>query len=105
MITLYRAVSKAEKEDFDRDKHFRTGRNTLEVKEFFESEEGVNHFIDRTKRMQYDPPCDFLLHVKIDKQCLGNILYTEMELDGFTGIAIHENDLFSFNKCIKFVEY
>jgi transposase-like protein len=34
MTTLYRAVSQQEKEDIDAQRAFKTGRNTLEAKQF-----------------------------------------------------------------------
>jgi hypothetical protein len=105
MITLYRAVSKAEKEDFDTDGQFRLGRNTLEVKQFFLSEEAMGMYIKKAQKQGYYPFYKYLLHVNIDKECLENISYIEQELDGFFAITIYEDDLFSFNKCIKFVEY
>lgn len=103
--TLYRAISKAEKEDFEKDGQFRTGRNTLEVKEFYKTEEAVSKFIERTKKKKYHPPCNCLLHVIMDESCLENIPYEEMDLDGFSAIIVREIDLLNFNKCIKFAEY
>lgn len=41
---LYRAVSKAEKTDYEYSGIFRTGKNTLEAKQFFQSEPAVLEF-------------------------------------------------------------
>jgi hypothetical protein len=45
MIKLYRAISQNEKDDFDRDQQFRTGKNTLEAKQFFKSRAAVKQFV------------------------------------------------------------
>jgi hypothetical protein len=69
MITLYRAISKAEKDDFDIDKQFRIGRNTLEGKQFFKSEEAVKEYFNRAEEREFNPPYRYLLRIEIDKEC------------------------------------
>lgn len=46
MITLYRAVSQKEKDDYDIQKCFKTGKNTLEGKQFFRSPSAVKDFVN-----------------------------------------------------------
>jgi hypothetical protein len=105
MITLYRAISRAEKADFDKDQQFRTGINTLEVKQFFQTEEAVEDYLKEVVRKKFDPPYKHLLHITIDDDCLKEIPYLDHELDGFSAITIYEIDLLHFNKCINFVAY
>ena|ERR1700733_8996551 len=105
MVTLYCAVSKAEKDDFDKDGQFRTGRNTLEVKQFFQTEEAIEDYLKEAKKKKFDPPYKYLLHVTIDEDCLKTISYLDQELDGFLAITIYDIDLLHFNKCVNFVAY
>jgi len=105
MITLYRAISNAEKADFDKDQQFRTGRNTLEVKQFFQTIEAIEDYLKEAKKKRFDPPYKYLLQVSIDEECLKKIAYLDQELDGFMAITIYENDLLHFNKCVNFVTF
>jgi hypothetical protein len=43
-VLLYRVVSRAEKNDYEDHRGFRTARNTVEGKQFFKSEQGVREF-------------------------------------------------------------
>lgn len=102
MITLYRTVSTAERDDFNKDGQFRTSRNTLEGKQFFKSEEAVADYIRDTKIRGYIPEYTYLLRIELEVACLDKIPYEEQELDRFKAITIHEDYLIAFNKCIKF---
>ncbi len=104
MITLYRAISRLEKQDFDSDGIFRTGQNTLEAKQFFKSRDAINEFVSNSILQQYDPPYEYLLIIDIDKECFNNVPHSNMILDGFDAVNIHEDHLLTFNKCVIFVE-
>ena len=54
MIKLYRAISQQEKDDYDSQQIFRTGRNTLEAKQFFKSRTAVKEFVDSSVMQGYD---------------------------------------------------
>jgi len=47
MITLFRAVSRQEKEDYDEHGIFLTGKNTLEAKQFFKTRVAVTSRVQR----------------------------------------------------------
>ncbi len=102
-MKLFRAVSRAERNDYNDIKTFRTSKNTLEAKQFFISEIAVNEFIRSSKSQKYSPPYKYLFSLDIDEHCLSLIPYDEQELDRFTAITIFEKDLPQFNKCISFV--
>jgi len=104
MITLYRAVSRFEKQDFDSKGILRTEKNTLEGKQFFKSPEAINEFVSNSILQQYEPPYEYLLIINVDKKGFNKIPHTDLELDGFDAISIHEDYLPTFNKCIKFVK-
>ena len=103
MIKLYRVVSRFEKYDFD-NQYFRTGRNTLEVKQFFKSLDAINEFVVNARLQQYYPRYEYLLIISVNKVCFNTIPHTNMELDGYDAISIPEDNLPAFNKCIKFVQ-
>jgi len=104
MITLYRVVSRFEKEDFDSEGILRTRQNTLEAKQFFKSQEAINEFVSNSMLQLYDPPYEYLLIISVDKNSFNKIPHSNMILDGFDAISIHEDYLPRFNKCIIFVE-
>ena len=91
MITLYRAVSQFEKQDFDNEGILRTRENTLEAKQFFKSIEAINEFVSNSILQQYDPPYEHLLIISVDEKGFNKIHHTLMELDGFDAISIHED--------------
>jgi len=104
MVKLYRAVSKSEKDDYDDQHVLRTGRNTLEAKQFFKSREAVNEFVANARLQQYDPPYEYLLIISTNNLEFDDPIYTNMPLDGYEAISIHEDNLPTFNNYIKFVE-
>lgn len=104
MITLYRAISEREKEDYDRTQSFNTGMNTLEAKQFFKSRIAIKQFVESSVMQNYDPPYIYLLIIRIDETLLRNANPTEMKLDGFDAVNINEDDLLSFNNCVTFVK-
>ncbi len=103
MIKLYRAISQSEKEDYDQEQVFRTGINTLEAKQFFKSTIAVKQFVANSVIQQYDPPYLYLLTITIDEDLYNNSNPTNIKLDGYDAVNIDEDDLLSFNNCVKFV--
>jgi hypothetical protein len=102
MTILYRAVSEQEKEDIDTQKVFRVGRNTLEAKQFFKTRIAVKQFVANAVVQQYDPTYAHLMIVGVDDACFdfeGRI----QKLDGYDAVHIEEEDLQTFNNCVKFV--
>ena len=104
MITLFRVISRFEKQDFDTVGVLRTGPNTLEAKQFFKSVEAINEFVANAILQQYDPPYEYLLTISIDDKLFNFIAHTNVELDGYDAVNIHEDNLPAFNKCIIFVK-
>jgi hypothetical protein len=104
MIKLYRVVSQQEKDDFDNQGQLRTGKNTLEAKQFFKSMEAIRQFVRRARQQQYDPPYQYLFTINIDKKDFSNIPHESMPLDDYDAISIREDNLLAFNNCIKFVK-
>ena len=102
MTTLYRAVSQQEKKDIDLNKVFRTGRNTLEAKQFFKRRISVMQFVANSVVQQYDPIYAHLIIVGIDDTCFDSAGHTQ-KLDGYDAVHIEEEDLQAFNNCVKFV--
>ena len=104
MTKLFRAISQSEKDDFDQTKVFRTGRNTLEAKQFFKSLTAVKQFVASSVIQAYNPPYLYLLIITIDHDLLKEANPTNMKLDGYEALNIAEDDLMPFNNCIIFVE-
>ncbi|HEY4327181.1 MAG TPA: hypothetical protein VGN20_24550 [Mucilaginibacter sp.] len=104
MTKLYRAISQAEKEDYDQIRLFRTTRNTLEAKQFFKSLAAVRQFVERSVLQTYNPPYLYLLTVTVDNSLLHEANPDNMSLDGFEAMNIAEDDLIAFNNCVTFVE-
>lgn len=103
-MKLYRTVSKAERDDYNKKEELRTAKNTLEGKQFFKSEIAVREFISSSKLQRYSPPYRYLFIIDINEECLESIDYDEQELDRFEAITILEADLPQFNNCINFIE-
>ena len=104
-MKLYRTVSADEFENYQKYKVFKVARNTIEGKQFFKTEAGVNEFVKDAEKQDYFPPYKYILIVQSDLDCLEQIPYDEQELDRFEAITVHEDHLGSFNDCIKFVEH
>jgi len=104
MIKLYRAISQREKDDDDSKQIFRTGKNTLEAKQFFKSRAAIKEFVDSSVMQDYDPPYLYLLIISVDGDCFNMIDHTNMKLDGFDAININEDYLLNFNNCVRFVQ-
>jgi len=102
MTILYRAVSQKEKEDIDLNKSFRIGRNTLEAKQFFKRRHSVTQFVANSVLQHYDPVYMHLIILGIDDDCFDTTSYTQ-KLDGYDAVHIDEDDLPTFNNCVKFV--
>src|SRR6266567_3036392 len=103
MIKLYRVVSQLEKDDFDKHGFFRTEKNTLEAKQFFRSTDAIKEFVNKALLQEYYPPYEYLFTIIIDKEDFSNIPHTNIELDSYDAISIHEDNLTIFNNNIKFV--
>jgi hypothetical protein len=103
MITLFRAVSRQEKEDYDTHLIFRTGRNTLEAKQFFKTRIAVTSFVDSAMEQNYDPAYAYLLTVTVDDDQFDTTQRTQ-KLDGYEAVHIEEDDLPAFNNCVIFVK-
>jgi len=104
MATLYRAVSKAEYHDYQKNKTFSTAQNTLEAKQFFKSRIAIRAFAASAVEQDYDPPYTSLLVVTIDDNRLSLVSVDIMDLDGFEAISVPEDQLPAFNKCVTFVK-
>ncbi len=104
MNKLYRAISQNEKDDFSITRKFRTGRNTLEAKQFFKSRKATEKFVESAVLQEYDPPYLYLLTISIDEILFETSNPIMMKLDGYEAVNIEENDLIYFNNCIIFVE-
>ncbi len=104
IIRLYRAISQSEKDDFYIDQIFRTGKNTLEAKQFFKSRTAVSQFVERSVIQNYLPPYLYLLMINIDEECLNESNPTFMILDGFSAVNIEDVNLLSFSKSVIFVQ-
>lgn len=102
MTVLYRAVSRFEKEDLDAHKAFQISRNTLEAKQFFKSRIAVKQFVESSIIQRYDPSYAYIFIVGVDDDCF-DLSGRSQRLDGYDAIHIEEDDLPSFNNCIKFV--
>ena len=99
--TLYRAISKAELDDWRESDLFRCSANTIEAKQFWESMKAARNFVDLSHRRNFNPRYFCILKIKIDKNCLEQIKYESQELDRYMAITIREIDLQQFNKCEK----
>jgi hypothetical protein len=104
MIKLYRAISQQEKDDYESQQIFRTGKNTLEAKQFFKSRAAIKEFVDSSMIQDYDPPYLYLLIVSIDEECFILIDHKDMKLDGYDAVNIDEEHLLNFNNCVRFVQ-
>jgi hypothetical protein len=104
MIKLYRAISQQEKEDYYSQQMFRTGKNTLEAKQFFKSRTAIKEFVDSSVIQEYDPPYLYLLIIRVDEDCFNVTDHTDMKLDGYDAVNINEEHLLNFNNCVKFVQ-
>ena len=80
-MKLYRAISDAEKLDFDNCGVLRTTGNTL----------------------QYNPSYKYFLIIDIHANKFNKIPHADMVLDGYDAVSIHEDHLPAVNKCIVFV--
>ena len=103
-MILYRAVSTSEFKDFKNDEKFRTAENTLEAKQFFRTEKAVLEFVRIAIKRSYRPPYKFILIIYVDNQCIQTINFEMQNLDGYDAITIQNEDLFSFNNCVTFIE-
>lgn len=104
MTYLYRVVSELEKADYDSFGQLRTGPNTLEAKQFFKSLNAITEFLKSARQKHYDPEYEYLFTISIDVDKFINVEFTELLLDGFDTINIHEDFLPDFNECIIFVK-
>ena len=104
IITLYRAVSQYEKDDFDIDGIFRTGENTLEVKQFFGSRTAVDQYVQNSVKQNYTPPYRYLLIIRVTEECLNHSNSTFMLLDGFNALCVAEADSRTFSNCVIFIK-
>jgi hypothetical protein len=99
--TLYRAVSKAELDDWRDSNLFRCSANTIEAKQFWESMKAAKNFVNLSQRRNFSLPYCCILEIKIDTNCLEKTKYESQELDRYMAITIREIDLEQFNKCGK----
>lgn len=104
IVTLYRATSRAERNDYETYGQFRTARNTLEGKQFFKSEHAGREFARTAEERNYRPPYSFLFTIDIDEDCLNQFGLQPQILDGFEAITINEDDLPAFNNCVNFID-
>ena len=102
MITLFRAVSQQEKENFDIHRVFLTGRNTLEAKQFFKTRVAVTSFASSAMEQKYDPAYAHLMIVTVDDDSFDITIRTR-KLDGYDAVHVDEDDLPAFNNCVIFV--
>lgn len=102
-MNLYRAISRAEKNDFNAHGRLRTAHNTLEGKQFFKSEIAAREFARNADERNYRPPYSFILTIEIDENCLNAIDFDTQILDGYEAVTISEDHLTAFNNCINFV--
>jgi hypothetical protein len=102
-MKLYRAVSQNEKSNYEQFHEFRTGRNTLEAKQFFKSRIAAINFVGRSVLQNYDPSYQYLLIIDMDDDCLNAHTHTNINLDGYDAISVEEDDLANFNICVRFV--
>ena len=102
MITLFRAVSQQEKENYDAHDAFRIGRNTLEAKQFFKTRVAVIAFVSSAVDQNYDPAYTHLMIVTVDDDNF-DIIQGTRKLDGYDAEHVHEDDLGAFNNCVIFV--
>jgi len=103
-MKLYRAVSTAEYDDYWSSTTFQTTHNTLEAKQFFKSQIGVDDYSNRASLINYDPPYTYVFIIDVDESCFNRIPADHLELDRHQAVTIHETDLQTFNACINFVE-
>jgi hypothetical protein len=104
MSKLYRAISQAEKDDYDQQQRLLTGQNTLEGKQFFKSLTAVKQFVANSVLQDFDPPYVHLLTIRIDDDLFELANPEHMPLDGFEAVNVTEDNLDSFNNCIIFVK-
>ena len=104
MKSLYRAISMDELNDWTESGVLRSGTNTLEGKQFFESEIGVKNFTQLIKQRNFEPPYICFLKIRVDEHCLNKINFDRQILDQHMAITIFESDLKQFNACIKKAE-
>jgi hypothetical protein len=103
MITLFRAVSQQEKEDYDAHPAFRTARNTLEGKQFFKTRIAVTSFVASAEEQNYDPAYAHLMIVTVDDDRF-DVVQRTRKLDNYDAVHIEEDDLSAFNNCVTFVK-
>lgn len=87
MITLFRAVSQQEKEDYDERLIFRTGRNTLEAKQFFKTRTAVSSFVGDSIAQNYDPAYAHLMMITFDDDQF-DIAQRTRKLDGYDAVQL-----------------
>ncbi len=63
---MFRAISLAEYKDFEKEKIFKTSRNTLEVKQFFRSKKLVLNYVKKVTEQRYSPPYKYIMEFDID---------------------------------------
>ncbi len=102
MITLFRAVSQREKEDYDAHGAFLTGLNTLEAKQFFRTRVAVASFVTSAAGLNYDPAYAHLMVVSLNDDNF-DITSRTMKLDGYDAVHVDEDDWPAFNNCVIFV--
>ena len=92
MTTLFRAISQLEKDDYDANGIFKTGRNTLDGKQFFRSRTAVLSFVNNALEQDYDPPYAYLLIVSVDDEQF-DIEENTQDLDGYLAVHVDEDHL------------
>lgn len=100
-MTLYRAVSEAERADYYDSRLFRTAANTLEGKQFFFSDEAVTRFVASSQIQTFDPPYMFIFNITINDDCFASIPHLQQDLDFFPAITVDDVDLFAFSQCVS----
>ena len=104
-MKLFRAVSKAEKDDLERHVAFRTALNTLESKQFFKDKNAVKQYVRHAKQRDFYPPYEFIVEVEIKNVDMKNIKYEKLELDSSDAVNIPDNQLSSLSEKGKFKIY
>lgn len=102
-MIIYRAISNNERLDYLKLRIFRTTSHTLEAKQFFLSDTGVQEFIRQCRISKFSTPYEFILEIDIDESCLSKIFFYVQPLDGHAALTIPHIHLPDFNKCVNLV--
>jgi hypothetical protein len=102
-MIVYRAVSNKERQDYQKNRIFRTTRHTLEAKQFFLSANGVQELIKRSRISKFYPAYEVVLEIDIDEDCLSKIFFYVQPLDDHEALTIPDIHLPEFNKCVNLV--